>query len=74
MLQAVRSRVRDTMRRINFFIYLILTTALGPGVYSASNRNEYQKHTNNVPGDRLQNSTKDRRFIRWEPFRCIQQD
>jgi hypothetical protein len=29
---------------IDFFsIYLILSTALGPGVYSASNRNEYQK-------------------------------
>jgi hypothetical protein len=26
-----------------FSIYLILTAALGPGVYSASNRNEYQK-------------------------------
>jgi hypothetical protein len=25
-------------------IYLILLAALGPGVYSASNRNEYQKH------------------------------
>jgi hypothetical protein len=25
-------------------IYLILLDALGPGVYSASNRNEYQKH------------------------------
>jgi hypothetical protein len=25
-------------------MYLILPTALGPGVYSASNRNEYQKH------------------------------
>jgi hypothetical protein len=29
-------------------IYLILLAALGPGVYSASNRNEYQKHKNNV--------------------------
>jgi hypothetical protein len=25
-------------------IYIILLAALGPGVYSASNRNEYQKH------------------------------
>jgi hypothetical protein len=25
----------------------ILPAALGPGVYSASNRNEYQKHKNN---------------------------
>jgi hypothetical protein len=28
-------------------MYLILPAALGPGVYSASNRNEYQKHKNN---------------------------
>jgi hypothetical protein len=26
-----------------FLIYLILPAALGPGVYSASNRNKYQK-------------------------------
>jgi hypothetical protein len=25
-------------------VYLILLAALGPGVYSASNKNEYQKH------------------------------
>jgi hypothetical protein len=31
---------------------LILPAALGPGIYSASNRNEYQKHKNNdVSGD-----------------------
>jgi hypothetical protein len=29
------------------FKYIILSAALGPGVYSASNRNEYQKHKNN---------------------------
>jgi hypothetical protein len=35
-----------------FFIYLILPAALGTGVYSASNRNEYQKHkNNNVSGE-----------------------
>jgi hypothetical protein len=35
-----------------FQIYLILPAALGPGVYSASNRNEYQKHiNNNVSGE-----------------------
>jgi hypothetical protein len=28
--------------------YLILPAALGPGVYSASNRNDYQSHTNIV--------------------------
>jgi hypothetical protein len=33
-----------------FPIYLIFPAALGPGVYSASNRNEYQKQTNNVAG------------------------
>jgi hypothetical protein len=27
--------------------YLLLSAALGPGVYSVSNRNEYQKHKNN---------------------------
>jgi hypothetical protein len=34
-----------------FSIYLIFPAALGPGVYSAYNRNEYQKHTNNAPGE-----------------------
>jgi hypothetical protein len=29
-------------------IYLILPATLGPGVYSASNRNEYQKYKSNV--------------------------
>jgi hypothetical protein len=29
-----------------FAIYLILQAALGPGVYSASNRNEYQQQKN----------------------------
>jgi hypothetical protein len=31
-----------------FYIYLILPAALGPGVYSASNRNEYEKQKNHV--------------------------
>jgi hypothetical protein len=31
-----------------FSIYLIFPAALGPEVYSASNRNEYQKQKNNV--------------------------
>jgi hypothetical protein len=34
-----------------FSIYLILPAALGPGVYSASNRNEYQKKKN-VSGEK----------------------
>jgi hypothetical protein len=50
MLQAGRSRVRNPMRSINVSIYLILSTALGPGVYSASNRNEYHRRKNNVSG------------------------
>jgi hypothetical protein len=29
---------------VKFEIYLILPAAIGPGVYSASNRNEYRKH------------------------------
>jgi hypothetical protein len=32
-------------------IYLIFPAALGPGVYSASNRNEYQKYKINVSGE-----------------------
>jgi hypothetical protein len=31
--------------------YLILPVAISPGVYSASNRNEYQRHKNNVSGE-----------------------
>jgi hypothetical protein len=34
-----------------FSIYLILPAALGHRVYSASNRNEYQKQQNNVSGE-----------------------
>jgi hypothetical protein len=35
-----------------FSTYLILPDALGPGVYSTPNRNEYQKHkNNNVSGE-----------------------
>jgi hypothetical protein len=34
-----------------FSNYLTLPSALGPGVYSASNRNEYQKQKNNVSGE-----------------------
>jgi hypothetical protein len=31
------------MRLLNFSFYLILPAILGPGVYLACNRNEYQK-------------------------------
>jgi hypothetical protein len=34
-----------------FSVYLILPAALGPGVYSASDRNEYQKQKNDVSGE-----------------------
>jgi hypothetical protein len=37
---------------IDFFsIYLILPDALGPGVHTVSNGNEYQKQKNNVSGE-----------------------
>jgi hypothetical protein len=37
---------------VNFSIHLILLAALGPGVHSTSNRNEYQKQkNNNVSGE-----------------------
>jgi hypothetical protein len=35
-----------------FSIYIILPAALGPGVYSASDRNEYQKEKHNVSGEK----------------------
>jgi hypothetical protein len=34
-----------------FSIHLILPAALGPGVYSASKTNEYQKQKNNIFGE-----------------------
>jgi hypothetical protein len=40
----------DEVNDFFFSIFLILPAALGPGVYSASNRNEYQKLRNNVSG------------------------
>jgi hypothetical protein len=36
----------DEVIEIFFSIYLILPAALGPGVYSASNRNKYQTPKN----------------------------
>jgi hypothetical protein len=48
-----RSRVREPMTWINFFsIYLIIPASLGPGVHSASNRNEYQKQRKMFLGSR----------------------
>jgi hypothetical protein len=49
VLQAKRSQVWDRMKLI-FSVYPILPAALGLGVYSASNRNEYQEQKNNVSG------------------------
>jgi hypothetical protein len=43
MLQAGRSRVILSMRLLHFLIDPILQPHYGPGVDSASNRNEYQK-------------------------------
>jgi hypothetical protein len=42
---AGRSRVRDPMWGMNYFQF---PAALGPGVYSVSNRNEYQNQKNEV--------------------------
>jgi hypothetical protein len=41
----------DEMNDSFFSIYLILPAALGPGVHSASNIDEYQKQKNNVSGE-----------------------
>jgi hypothetical protein len=46
---ATKRKVADSIPdEMIFSIYLIHPAALGPGVYSASNINEYQKQTNNV--------------------------
>jgi hypothetical protein len=53
MLQPGRLWVQVPMRLLIFFtIYLILPAALGPGVYSAYNRNVYRKQKNMFPGSR----------------------
>jgi hypothetical protein len=36
---------------MNVFNLLILPAALGPGLYSASNRKEYQKKKDNIYGE-----------------------
>jgi hypothetical protein len=37
--------------KLIFSIYVFLLAALAPGVYSAFNRNEYQKQKYNVSGE-----------------------
>jgi hypothetical protein len=39
-------------------VYPILPATICPGVYSASNRNEYQKKENNVSGEKSAASAK----------------
>jgi hypothetical protein len=41
----------DEVNEFSFSIYLFLPAAIGPGVHSASNRNEYQKQKNYVSGE-----------------------
>jgi hypothetical protein len=48
MQQDRRLQVRNLTRSLNFSVYLFLPAALGPPVYSASSRNEYQKEKKNV--------------------------
>jgi hypothetical protein len=48
---------------INFSIYLILPAALGPAIYSASKRNEYQKQKYNVSGEQSLAGA-----YRWQPY------
>jgi hypothetical protein len=52
-----------------FSICLILPAALGPRVYSASNRNEYQNHKNN--GNREQSTAG---AWGWQPYRNLWAD
>jgi hypothetical protein len=52
MLQAGRSRIRVTMRSLDFSIDLILPVALWPGFDSASNRNDYQESSWGIKGGR----------------------
>jgi hypothetical protein len=50
-------------------IYLIHLGALGPGVYSASNWNEYQKQKNNVSGEESAAGT-----LGWQPYHHLWDD
>jgi hypothetical protein len=50
-----RNVAGSRLDQVNHFlsIYLILPATLGPGVYSASNRNKSQKQINNISGKYL---------------------
>jgi hypothetical protein len=45
----LNKRRQDEKRTLNAYR---LPAVLGPGVYSSSNRNEYQKQKNNVSGEK----------------------
>jgi hypothetical protein len=67
VVQALCYEPEDTMRW-SFPIYLILTVALGPGVYSASNRYEYQKQKRMFLGSRARPVRRaDNLTAIWEP-------
>jgi hypothetical protein len=51
-----------------FSIYLIFPAALGSGIYSASNRNEYQKQKNNTPTYTNMKRTTSRHYTRRNEF------
>jgi hypothetical protein len=41
-----RPWVRNPMKLLNFSIYIILPATLGPGIFSAADRNGYKKQKN----------------------------
>jgi hypothetical protein len=47
----LHSHHHENLKSCTIFITLLLPAALGPGVYSASNRNEYRKQKNDVSGE-----------------------
>jgi hypothetical protein len=54
VLQERKSQVRLPDEVTEFFlIYIIPPVALGSGVYSASNRDDYHKHKENVSGKQI---------------------
>jgi hypothetical protein len=73
MLQAERSLVRDTMRKMIFFsTYLILPAAIDPGIYSAYTRSRTIMFLGNKaqPVRRADNLTAIREpfvYTMWDP-------